>query len=94
MCHSAVPAINAYGRYIQCTGFGALDPKLVKRVLPVWLGEDAQYDSQDAVKSHQAEFGNLAIHAAGFATNSITFHVHQWNEQNDHTGGTDSLWTC
>jgi len=34
-CHTMVPALNAYGRYIQSTGFGALDPDVMRHTLPL-----------------------------------------------------------
>ncbi|HTX60362.1 MAG TPA: hypothetical protein VMH02_11910, partial [Verrucomicrobiae bacterium] len=28
VCHTQVPALNTYGRYIQRTGYAAMDPKV------------------------------------------------------------------
>ena len=92
VCHTAVPALNAYGRYVQRTGYASLDPATIHRANPIWIGEALSYDSQDPDQPHHLESGNLALHAAGFIGTDITFHVHQWITQNDQAGGTDTFW--
>lgn len=92
VCHTAVPGLNAYGRYVQRTGYASLDPATIHRADPIWIGETAFYDSQDPALPHQTQFGNLAIHAAGYIGTDWTFHAHQWIVQNNASGGTDTLW--
>jgi len=92
VCHTAVPALNAYGRYVQRTGYGSLDRDVIKRALPLWIGENAYYDTQSSNEPHKVQFGNLAIHAVGFITKDITYHAQQWIVQNDQSGGIDTLW--
>jgi hypothetical protein len=36
-CHTQVPVLNAFGRYIQRTGYAALSPEALKHALPVFL---------------------------------------------------------
>ena len=36
-CHAQVPVLNAFGRYIQRTGYAALSPQALKHALPVFL---------------------------------------------------------
>lgn len=91
-CHTQVPALNAYGRYVQRTGYASLDPTVLKRAVPVWIGENTFYDSQDPDKPHHVEFGNLALHAGGQIDGDWSYHVHQWIWQNDIAGGSDTLW--
>ena len=38
LCHTQVPGLNAYGRYVQRTGYASLDPNVLRRALPVWIG--------------------------------------------------------
>jgi len=38
VCHSIVPALNAYGRYVQRTGYASLDPKTIERADPIGSG--------------------------------------------------------
>ena len=91
-CHTAVPALNAYGRYLQRTGFATLDPTLMKRALPFWVGENTSYDTQGPNSPHQVKFGNLALHGGGTLSADWAFHVHQWLVHGEQPGGIDSLW--
>jgi hypothetical protein len=93
-CHTAVPALNAYGRYIQRTAFSSLDPTVMKRAFPLWIAENTAYDTQDAASPHQVKAGNLALHGSGVLGTDLTFHVHQWLVHGDQPGGTDSLWVA
>lgn len=36
------------------------------------------------------EIGNAAIHAVGYASSDITYHIHRWITQNGQTGGLDT----
>ncbi|MDQ2818237.1 MAG: hypothetical protein M3T49_08545 [Candidatus Eremiobacteraeota bacterium] len=78
VCHSLVPALNAYGRYVQRTGYASLDAATIHKASPVWIGESPFYDTKDAAEPHQVQLGNLALHAAGFIGSDWTFHAHQW----------------
>ncbi|MHB8434237.1 MAG: hypothetical protein ACYDCA_11700 [Candidatus Tyrphobacter sp.] len=88
LCHSVPPQLNAYGRYIQRTGYSALSRDVLKNVLPVNVAEEVTYDSQG---SHQVEPGNLALHAVGYLSPDITYHIHQWIVQNSQAGGLDTF---
>jgi hypothetical protein len=92
LCHTFVPTLNAYGRYIQRTGYATLDKIVLKRAIPFWIGESAAYDTQDPNFPHKVQFGNFALHAAGAFGQDFTFHAHQWIVQNGESGGLDTLW--
>lgn len=92
LCHTQVPALNAYGRYVQRTGYAALDAKLLRRALPIWAEEAATYDSQDAAEPHRTAFGNAAIHAVGYLGNDFTYHFQQWFWQDNQAGDLDTFW--
>ena len=92
VCHTQVPALNAYGRYLQRTGYAPLDYHVLHRSVPFWIGESANYDSQNPAEPHHWEFGNLALHAAGAFDENFTFHAQQWIVQNGQSGGVDTLW--
>ena len=96
VCHTQVPLLNAYGRYIQRTGYSALDRGTLARANPAWIGESLNYDSTAGAGTGtpRNSFGNLAIHAAGFVTPDITYHIHQWIVQGDQPGGVDTLWVA
>jgi hypothetical protein len=36
-CHTQMPELNAFGRYIQRTGYAAMDPKTLSHAVPVFL---------------------------------------------------------
>ena len=96
-CHTVVPALNAYGRYVQRTGYSSLNREVLKTVVPIWFGEQVNGDSTGGVSdispTHTSSFGNLAIHGAGYFAPDWTFHVQQWLLQNDSGGGTlDTAW--
>jgi len=92
VCHSVVPGLNAYGRYVQRTGYASLDAATIHRADPLWIGESPFYDTMDPAEPHKVQFGNLALHAAGFIGRDFTFHAHQWLWQFDQPGGTDTMW--
>lgn len=92
VCHALVPGLNAYGRYVQRTGYASLDSDTIHRANPLWVGLNPFYDSMDAAEPHLVQWGNVALHGAGYIGKDFTFHVHQWIYQNDQPGGTDTLW--
>jgi hypothetical protein len=87
-CHTEVPSLNAYGRYIQRTMYGGLDPKGYEGEVPFWGSEQVNYGS---TSSPEWQAGNLAIHAVGVYPN-WTFHVQQWLWQNNQPGDVDTAW--
>lgn len=96
-CHTVVPALNAYGRYVQRTGYASLNRDVLKTVVPFWIGEQVNGDSTGGVSNitstHTSSFGNLALHGAGYFAPDWTFHVQQWLLQNDDAGGVlDTAW--
>ncbi len=97
VCHTVVPALNAYGRYVQRTGYSSLNRDVLKTVPPIWFGEQLNGDStggvSDTSPNLKNSFGNLAIHGAGYLGPNLTYHIQQWLLQNDSTGGTlDTAW--
>ncbi len=92
VCHTIVPALNAYGRYVQRTGYASLNPETIHKVNPLWPSEALTYDTQDSNNPHKIVAGNLSIHGAGFLGNNVTFHLHEWVVQGNRSGSTDTLW--
>jgi hypothetical protein len=97
VCHTQVPALNAYGRYIQRTGYAALNPHVLKREYPLWFDYSATY-SEQTPNAAQWQGGNLAIHADGGIGNgdqsNWTYHVQQWLVQGNEPGGLDTAWVA
>jgi hypothetical protein len=90
-CHTEVPALNSYGRYVQRTQYSALEAATVEKALPIWVGESATYDSS-AGQPYKTKLGNFEIHADGFAGSDVTYHIQQWLVQDDQSGGLDTAW--
>lgn len=93
-CHTLVPTLNAYGRYIQRTGYSELDRHMLAKALPIWIGESANYDSTAGAGTGtpRTSFGNLALHAVGFVAPDVTYHAQQFITAYDQPGGIDTLW--
>src|ERR1017187_4424776 len=88
-CHVQVPLLNAYGRYVQRTGYASLDRAVLARALPFWIGENVNYDSTQTPGSGVAKysFGNFALHGVGYLAPDVTFHAQQWITQGEQSGG-------
>ena len=96
VCHTQVPALNAYGRYIQRTGYAALNPHVLKKEYPLWVDYSTTYTEQ-APNAAQWQAGNLAIHADGTIGPGVTnwsYHVQQWLWQGNAPGGLDTAWVA
>jgi hypothetical protein len=93
LCHTAVPALNAYGRYVQRSQYGYLDGATVKKAFPVWVDYQAQYDSQaGAPDTHRVVFGNIGLHAVGLIDDNWSYHVQQWLQNDNQAGTLDTAW--
>jgi hypothetical protein len=93
LCHTQVPALNAYGRYIQRVGYSALDPHVIKREYPVWIDYSTTYTEQTP-NAAQWVAGNLALHADGMISNNWTYHIQQWLVSGNEPGGLDTAWVA
>lgn len=93
-CHTMVPTLNAYGRYVQRTGYGSLDPHTLRRAFPIWAGEQITYDSQSGQPDNppKPNGANVEIHAVGAIGNDFTYHAQQWVWQQSQAGDLDTLW--
>jgi hypothetical protein len=92
VCHTQVPALNSYGRYVQRTGYGSLDPHVLRNAFPVWIGESVNLDSTDGTNPNKVVAGNVALHAVGAIGNDVTYHFQQWITANNQAGGLDTFW--
>lgn len=92
VCHTVVPALNAYGRYVQRTGYASLDSATIRHSMPVWVGEQVTYDTGDPTEPHSLIWGNLSVHAAGYIGNDWTYHFHGWIQSHDGSGFYDTMW--
>jgi len=94
-CHTAVPLLNAYGRYIQRSQYAYLEAAVLKKALPVWLDDQTAYDSQaGAPDTHRVIAGNVGIHLDGLANQDWSYHVQQWLYSDNAPGGLDTAWVA
>jgi hypothetical protein len=95
-CHTMVPLLNSYGRYVQRTGYAAISRDELDKTFPIWIGESLNYDSTAGAGTGTAryDFGNLAIHGIGYALPDVTYHAQVWVVQNGEPGGVDTLWAA
>jgi hypothetical protein len=92
-CHTTVPTLNAYGRYVQRSQYAYLDEPVLKKALPLWLGYQANYDSQaNPPDTHRIIGGNIAVHADGLIADNWSYHVQQWLQSDNQGGGLDTAW--
>lgn len=91
-CHTMVPALNAYGRYVQATAFGALDASVMKRVIPVVVRESVSYRSTAKLDKLRAQdkftTANLSVNVVGVLNKNISYRLEQSLYSNDLGGGT------
>jgi hypothetical protein len=94
VCHTQVPLLNSYGRYIQNTAYAALDRKVLARAFPIWLEEDVAYDSTAGSGTGVPRYslGNLAFHATGYLAPDVTYHFQEWIWNDNYGGFVDSFW--
>jgi hypothetical protein len=92
VCHTMIPQLNSYGRYIQRTGFAALDPSVMKQVVPLLIRDAANVRSTGKLDSTQPNkkftSTSLSTVAAGFIGTSVTYRADQSEYSNDVSGGT------
>ena len=76
-CHIQIPALNAYGRWVQRTGYGGLNPHVLQRESPVWVDYPVGY-SEQTPSTGSWDIGSIGVHADGaFGTSNSewTYHV-------------------
>jgi hypothetical protein len=94
-----VPALNAYGRYIQASAFSALDASLMKKVIPVVYRESVSARSTGKLDKLQPQdkftFANLSVNLVGELNSTISFRLEQSLYSNDLSGGSTShFWVA
>jgi hypothetical protein len=96
-CHTMVPALNAYGRYVQSTAFGALDPAIMQRALPLLVRESASYRSTGKLDAKAPAdkwtYANISVNLVGVLNKSLSYRFEQSLFSNNLGGGnTGHFW--
>jgi len=95
-CHIQIPALNAYGRYVQRTGYAGLNPHVLQRESPIWVDYPVGY-SEQTPGAASWDIGSIGVHADGaFGTpkSEWTYHVQQWLYESSQAGGLDTAWVA
>ncbi len=86
-----VPALNAYGRYVQSTAFAALDPGILRRAVPLVVREGVNYHSAGNLASNEPSdrytYGNLSVNLVGVLNKSFSYRFEQSLYENNVGGG-------
>ena len=92
MCHSMVPALNAYGRFVQSTEFAALDARVMERSIPLIVREALAYRSTGKLNSQQPNYKwtelNLSVNLVGVLNDSFSYRFEQSFYSNNLSSGT------
>ena len=92
-----VPALNAYGRYVQSTAFAALDAGILRRAVPLVVREGVNYHSAGNLASNEPSdrytYGNLSANLVGVLNKSFSYRFEQSLYENNVGGGsTGHFW--
>lgn len=99
VCHTMVPALNAYGRYVQSTAFAALDAKILRRAVPLVVRESVNYQSTGNLDpKHPTQTyseANLSVNLVGVLNKYVSYRFEQSLYQNNVGGGdTGHFWVA
>lgn len=90
-CHTMVPALNSYGRYIQRTGYAGLDFHVLKSTSPFWISERVRGKSTGSLDRLRPGFkvtsGNVSVDAVGAFGPGWTYRIEQSLYSNNLGGG-------
>jgi hypothetical protein len=98
VCHTMVPALNSYGRYIQRTGYAGLDSHMLEaNSSPFWISERIRGKSTGNLDKLNPNFkattGNVSVDAVGAIGRAWTYRIEQSLYSNNiGGGGTSRIW--
>lgn len=90
LCHTLVPGLNAYGRYVLRSFYSAIGSDTFHGTSPAWLNENisgrstGKLDSRNP--SHKDTYGNVSADVSGLGGN-WSYRVEQTLYSNDQSGG-------
>jgi hypothetical protein len=96
-CHTQMPVLNAFGRYIQRTGYAALNPKTLSHAVPVFvfdLGTAYTHQGgQPAIDNRITGPGHTTlVQANGAFGPDVTYKIEQFLTLGGHDGLLDQGW--
>jgi len=99
-CHTMVPALNAYGRYLQRTFYAPITSEAMRGSLPIYLEYEIQNYSTGGKDSAQpgrkTTVGNLIASFDGFASPVFTYrvenNVYSGDQPTNQSKGPETMW--
>jgi hypothetical protein len=96
-CHTQMPALNAFGRYIQRTGYGALDSKTLAHAVPVFVFDIGtsyvRQGGQPNVDNRiNGPFHDTVVQADSAIGPDVTYKIEQLLSANGQSGFLDQAW--
>jgi len=96
VCHTQMPMLNAFGRYIQRTGYAALNPKALKHAVPVFVFDvGTAYVHQDENPTTgriTGPFHTTVVQANGAISPDFTYKIEQLVWAGGKAGSLDQTW--
>ncbi len=98
-CHTQMPFLNSYGRYVQRTGYSALSPSALKHTFPVFLldartGYSYQANPQAPTHTFTGPGNTTDAYAVGALGDNVTWHIEQWITFVGRPGFLDTTWVA
>jgi hypothetical protein len=96
-CHTQMPALNAFGRYIQRTGYAAMNNKTLSHAVPVFVFDIGtayvHQTGQPAIDDRiNGPLHTTVLQANGALGPDVTYKVEQLLEAGGQTGFLDQGW--
>jgi len=99
-CHTMVPLLNSYGRYLQRTFYAPITSQAMRGTLPVYFEEQIESYSTGKTDSVQPNkkitIGNLEASIAGFAGPEFTYRVentlYSGDQPKSQSTGPETMW--
>jgi hypothetical protein len=99
VCHTQMPMLNAFGRYVQRTGYAALDYKTLRHSLPVFdfdLGSGYTAQSGQPASAYRVNGPGHTnvVQANGAFGPDLTYKVEQLVDAGGQAGFLDQTWVA
>lgn len=95
-CHTQMPMLNAFGRYVQRTGYAALNPKTLKHAVPVFLfdvGTGYTHQSENPASDHvTGPLHSTLLQANGALSPDVTYKIEQFMVVGGQAGFLEQGW--
>jgi hypothetical protein len=95
-CHTQVPVLNAFGRYIQRTGYAALSPEALKHALPVFLFDTGTTYTHQSGQSTRitGPLDRTILQANSALGPDVTYKIEQAVANDGQAGFLDQGWVA